>query len=99
VQFRRGKWERELDHRLIEELWACTGDVIAVRFAYEHHAADGSWFRAYGNEHWRFDADGLMTHRYASVNDVPIDETDRLFHRDASGPRPADHPGLSELGL
>ncbi len=99
VEFLTGKWERELDYRLIKELWAFTDDVIAVRFAYEHHDADGQWFRAYGNENWRFDQDGLMTHRHASINDLAIAESDRRFHWDASGPRPADHPGLSELGL
>ncbi|GAB3452280.1 nuclear transport factor 2 family protein [Kineococcus endophyticus] len=99
VQFLTGKWEAELDYRLVKELWAFTGDVIAVRFAYEYHDAAGEWFRAYGNENWRFDADGLMTHRHASINDVAIDAADRRFHWDAPGPRPADHPGLSELGL
>ena len=99
VDFLRGKWERELDYRLVKELWAFTGDVIAVRFAYEFHDADGRWFRAHGNENWRFDAEGLMTHRHASINDVAIVEGERRFHWDAPGPRPADHPGLSELGL
>ncbi|MEW1959937.1 nuclear transport factor 2 family protein [Kineococcus sp. NPDC059986] len=99
VRFLTGKWEAELDYRLVKELWAFTGDVIAVRFAYEYHDAAGAWFRAYGNENWRFDADGLMTHRHASINDVAIDAADRRFHWDAPGPRPADHPGLSELGL
>ncbi|MCE0537784.1 nuclear transport factor 2 family protein [Kineosporia rhizophila] len=99
VEFLTGKWERELDYRLIKELWAYTGDVIAVRFAYEYHNAEGQWFRAYGNENWRFDQDGLMTHRHASINDVAIEESERKFFWDTSGPRPADHPGLSELGL
>lgn len=99
VAFLADKWERELDYRLVKEVWAYTDDVIAVRFAYEYHDADGQWFRAYGNENWRFDADGLMTHRHASINDVAIDESERRFHWDASGPRPADHPGLTELGL
>jgi nuclear transport factor 2 (NTF2) superfamily protein len=99
IEFLAGKWDRELDYRLIKELWAYTGDVIAVRFAYEYRNAEGQWFRAYGNENWRFDKDGLMTHRHASINDVEIDEADRKFFWDNSGPRPADHPGLSELGL
>jgi len=93
------KWERELEYRLIKELWAFTGDVIAVRFAYEYRDASGRWFRAYGNENWHFDEDGLMTHRHASINDVAITEAERMFHWDLSGPRPADHAGLSELGL
>ncbi|MFJ4253877.1 DUF1348 family protein [Microbacterium sp. NPDC090003] len=99
IEFLAGKWDRESDYRLIKELWAYTGDVIAVRFAYEYRNAEGQWFRAYGNENWRFDKDGLMTHRHASINDVEIDEADRKFFWDNSGPRPADHPGLSELGL
>ena len=99
VAFLRRKWARELEYRLVKELWAHTGDVLAVRFAYEFHDADGRWFRAHGNENWRFDADGLMTHRHASINDVPIAEADRLLRWDAPGPRPADHPGLTELGL
>ena len=99
VEFLTGKWERELDYRLIKEVWAHTGDVIAVRFAYEYHDADGQWFRAHGNENWRFDADGLMTHRHASINDVAIAESERKFFWDNAGPRPADHPGLSDLGL
>ena len=93
------KWERELDYRLIKELWAFTDDVIAVRFAYEYQTVEGQWFRAYGNENWRFNEDGLMTHRHASINDVALSESDRKFFWDASGPRPADHPGLSDLGL
>ncbi len=99
VDFLTGKWERELDYRLIKELWAFTDDVIAVRFAYEYHDAQGQWFRAYGNENWRFDQDGLMTHRHASINDLAIAESERKFLWESSGPRPADHPGLSELGL
>ena len=99
VDFLVDKWDRELDYRLIKELWAYTGDVIAVRFAYEYRDAAGQWFRAYGNENWRFDEDGLMTHRHASINDVAIIESDRRFRWDASGSRPADHPGLSDLGL
>jgi nuclear transport factor 2 (NTF2) superfamily protein len=97
-QFLVRKWSRELDYRLIKELWACDGDRIAVRFAYEWHDAGGQWFRSYGNENWRFDADGYMAERHASINDLPIGEAERLF-RWRHGPRPADHPGLSALGL
>ncbi|MGV0853036.1 nuclear transport factor 2 family protein [Mycolicibacterium phlei] len=99
VDFLRDKWSRELDYRLIKELWAFGDDRIGVRFAYEYHDADGKWFRAYGNENWEFAADGLMKTRHASINDVPITEEQRLFHWDRSAPRPADHPGLTELGL
>jgi nuclear transport factor 2 (NTF2) superfamily protein len=99
VEFLTRKWARELDYRLIKELWAFTGARIAVRFAYEYRDDSGNWFRAYGNENWAFDAHGLMQRRYASINDLPIREGDRKFHWDRSGPRPADHPGLSELGL
>jgi uncharacterized protein len=99
VTFLTGKWERELDYRLIKELWAFGDDRIAVRFAHEWRNAQGAWFRAYGNENWAFDADGLMRERHASINDVPIGESDRLFHWDRGGPRPADHPGLGDLGL
>ncbi|WP_420030457.1 DUF1348 family protein [Rhodococcus ruber] len=99
VEFLTDKWDRELDYRLIKELWAYTGDVIAVRFAYEYRDVVGQWFRAYGNENWQFDKDGLMTHRHASINDVAIAESDRKFLWGAPGPRPADHPGLSDLGL
>jgi hypothetical protein len=99
VRFLADKWERELEYRLVKELWAFTDDRIAVRFAYEWHDASGSWFRSYGNENWAFDADGLMAERHASINDVPIEEADRLFRWDRSAPRPADHPGLTELGL
>ena len=99
VEFLTAKWQRELDYRLIKELWAFDGNRIAVRFAYEYHTVDGSWFRAYGNENWLFNDDGLMARRYASINDVAISESERLFHWDSSGPRPADHPSLSDLGL
>jgi nuclear transport factor 2 (NTF2) superfamily protein len=92
------KWERELDYRLIKEVWAFTGDRIAVRFAYEFHDADGRWFRAHGNEQWAFDGEGLMTRREASINDVAIAEADRRFHW-PSGRRPDDHPGLTALGM
>jgi len=98
VGFLRRKWARELDYRLIKELWAFAGDRIAVRFAYEWHDDSGQWFRSYGNENWQFDAEGYMAVRHASINDLPIREAERLFRWD-HGPRPADHPGLSELGL
>jgi len=99
VAFLTRKWNRELDYRLIKELWAFTDDRIAVRFAYEYHDDSGNWFRAYGNENWHFDSHGLMHTRYASINDLPIRPADRLFHWDRSAPRPADHPGLSDLKL
>ena len=97
-RFSRCKWSRELDYRLIKELWAFTGNRIAVRFAYECHDAAGNWFRSYGNENWEFDDDGLMAARHASINDLPIREEERKF-RWPLGRRPDDHPGLSELGL
>ena len=92
------KWARELDYRLIKELWAFRENRIAVRFAYEWHDDSGNWFRSYGNENWAFDARGLMEHRFASINDLPIREADRLFHWPL-GRRPDDHAGLSDLGL
>ncbi len=98
VAFLQRKWSRELDYRLIKEIWAHGEDRIAVRFAYEWHDDSGNWYRSYGNENWEFDLDGLMKKRYASINDLPIGEVDRLF-RWPSGRRPDDHPGLSELGL
>ena len=98
VSFLTRKWQRELDYRLIKELWAFDCDRIAVRFAYEFHDDSGQWFRAYGNENWEFNAEGLMHHRHASINDVQINEADRLFHW-PQGRRPDDHPGLSDLGL
>lgn len=98
VSFLTRKWAHELDYRLIKELWAFDGDRIAVRFAYEYHDAIGQWFRAYGNENWQFGPDGLMHHRHASINDLAITESDRLF-RWPLGRRPDDHPGLSDLGL
>jgi uncharacterized protein len=99
VAFLTRKWNREFDYRLIKELWAYTGNRIAVRFAYEYHDDSGSWFRAYGNENWEFDGHGLMRFRHASINDLPISPDARLFHWDSSASRPADHPGLSDLGL
>jgi len=99
VAFLRRKWARELDYRLIKELWAWETNRIAVRFAYEWHDDSGNWFRAYGNENWEFDERGLMRTRHASINDVPIKESERKFHWDRSGPRPKDHPGLTDLGL
>jgi nuclear transport factor 2 (NTF2) superfamily protein len=98
VQFLTRKWERELDYRLIKELWVFDGNRIAVRFAYESHDAAGNWFRSYGNENWEFDEHGLMHRRYASINDLPIKESERKYHWPL-GRRPDDHPGLSELGL
>jgi nuclear transport factor 2 (NTF2) superfamily protein len=92
------KWQRELDYRLIKELWACRENRIAVRFAYEWHDDSGQWFRSYGNENWEFDAEGLMAVRIASINDRPIAEADRLYRWPASR-RPDDHPGLGALGL
>jgi len=99
VEFLIRKWERELDYRLIKELWAFTDNRIAVRFAYEYHDDSGSWFRAYGNENWEFAENGLMLYRHASINDRPIKQPERKFHWDRNGPRPANHPGLSDLGL
>ena len=97
-EFLQRKWARELDCRLIKELWACAGNRIAVRFAYECHDAAGQWFRSYGNENWEFTDQGLMRLRYASINDLPIAAAHRKFHWPL-GRRPDDHPGLSELGL
>jgi uncharacterized protein len=94
----RRKWDRELDYRLIKELWAFTGNRIAVRFAYEWHDDSGQWYRSHGNENWAFNDQGLMTHRHASINDQPIAESDRRFFWPL-GRRPDDHPSLSDLGL
>ena len=96
--FLTDKWRRENDYRLIKELWAFSENRIAVRFAYEWRSHDGNWFRSYGNENWEFGADGLMINRYACINDLPIQESERKF-RWPQGRRPDDHPGLSELGL
>jgi nuclear transport factor 2 (NTF2) superfamily protein len=97
-EFLQRKWARELDYRLIKELWAFSGARIAVRFAYECHDDSGQWFRSYGNENWEFNAQGLMMRRYASINDLPINASERLFHW-PPGRRPDEHAGLSELGL
>jgi nuclear transport factor 2 (NTF2) superfamily protein len=98
VRFLRRKWEKELNYRLIKELWAFHGARIAVRFAYEWHDDSGHWFRAYGNENWEFDGSGLMRQRIASINDLPIKESERKYHW-ALGKRPDGHPSLSDLGL
>ena len=98
VQFLKRKWARELDYRLIKELWTVNDNRIAVRFAYEWHDDSGHWYRSYGNENWAFDGNGLMQYRYASINDLPIKENERKFHWPL-GRRPDDHPGLGDLGL
>ena len=98
LAFLRRKWDRELDYRLIKELWGFRESRMAVRFAYEWHDDAGQWFRSYGNENWQFNAAGLMTHRYSSINDMPIRETDRKFHWPL-GRRPDDHPGLNSFGF
>lgn len=98
IEFLKRKWTKELDYRLIKELWAYEGNRIAVRFAYEFHDDSGNWFRSYGNENWEFDGDGLMRLRFASINDLPIDESDRKYHW-ALGRRPDEHAGLSDLGF
>lgn len=98
VEFLTRKWNRELDYRLIKELWAFDNNRIAVRFAYEFRDDSGQWYRSYGNENWEFDAHGLMAVRHASINDMRISESERKYHWPL-GPRPKDHPGLSELGL
>ena len=92
------KWNRELDYRLIKELWTFAGNRIAVRFAYEWHDDSGQWYRSYGNENWQFDENGLMTHRHASINDLRIAEANRKYHWPL-GRRPDDHPSLSDLGF
>lgn len=96
--FLQRKWAREIEYRLIKELWAFAGHRIAVRFAYEWRDDAGNWFRSYGNENWEFDDNGLMAKRFASINDLPIRESERKFHW-PQGRRPDDHPGLSDLGL
>ena len=98
IDFLARKWARELDYRLIKELWAFTDNRLAVRFAYEWRDDSGQWYRSYGNENWEFDTEGLMQRRFASINDLPIAESERKFHWPL-GRRPDDHAGLSELGL
>lgn len=98
VAFLERKWAKELEYRLIKELWAYTDNRIAVRFSYEYRTKEGQWYRAYGNENWEFDAEGLMRRREASINDVAIEEKDRLF-RWPQGTRPDDHPGISQLDI
>jgi uncharacterized protein len=98
IAFLSRKWTRELDYRLIKELWAFGGNRIAVRFAYESHDDSGNWFRSYGNENWEFDEQGLMVVRHASINDLPIKDSQRKYHWPL-GRRPDDHPGLSDLGF
>jgi uncharacterized protein len=98
IEFLSRKWARELDYRLIKEMWAFTGNRIAVRFAYEWHDDSAHWYRSYGNENWEFNDEGLMTSRFASINDLPILESDRKYYW-ALGRRPDDHAGLSDLGL
>ncbi|WP_049447952.1 DUF1348 family protein [Stenotrophomonas maltophilia] len=97
-QFLERKWNKELEYRLIKELWAFTENRIAVRYAYEWHDDSGNWFRSYGNENWEFGEDGLMQRRFSCINDLPIKESDRKFHWPL-GRRPDDHPGLSDLGM
>jgi len=99
VAFLTRKWAKELDNRLIKELWAFAENRIAVRFAYEWHDDSGNWFRSYGNENWEFAENGLMRRRLASINDLPIKDADRKYHWDRSAPRPANHASLSELDL
>ncbi|KRB62051.1 hypothetical protein ASE04_19400 [Rhizobium sp. Root708] len=98
IDFLSRKWRRELEYRLIKELWAFADNRIAVRFAYEWHDDSENWFRSYGNENWEFEANGLMRKRFASINDVPIQEQDRRFHW-PQGRRPDEHPGLSDFGF
>ncbi len=98
IQFLTRKWAKELDYRLIKELWAFSNNRIAVRFAYEWHDEGGDWFRSYGNENWEFNPDGLMQRRYASINDLSIQESERRYLWPL-GRRPDDHPGLSDFGL
>ena len=99
IAFLARKWARELDYRLIKELWCFGESRIAVRFAYEWHDDSSNWFRSYGNENWEFSSEGLMRRRFASINDLCIKETERKFHWDRKAPRPSDHPGLSQLNL
>ena len=99
VSFLTHKWKTELEYRLVKELWAYDDSRIAVRFAYEYRNLQGQWFRAYGNENWEFDDKGLMRERHASINDLPIKESERKLHWDTDAVRPANSPGLTELGL
>jgi len=98
IDFLTRKWAKELDYRLVKEIWTFANSRIAVRFAYEWHDQSGQWFRSYGNENWEFDWNGLMRTRIASINDTPISKSERKYHWPL-GPRPADHPGLGDLGL
>ena len=98
IEFLNGKWEKELDYRLIKELWAFSDNHIAVRYVYEWHNSEGQWFRSHGNENWAFNEKGLMQERHASINDIAIEESERKFLWEA-GKRPEEHPGLTELGL
>ncbi len=99
VAFLIQKWDRERDYRLIKEIWGFGENRIAVRFASESMGTDGLWYRSYGNENWQFDAEGRCQFRHASINDLQISESERLYRWDAPGPRPGDHPGLTDLGL
>ena len=99
VSFLTHKWKTELEYRLVKELWAFGDSRIAVRFAYEYRNLQGQWFRAYGNENWEFDKEGLMRERHASINDLPIEESERKLHWDTNSVRPANSPGLTALGL
>ena len=99
VDFLAGKWAQELEYRLIKELWAFAGNRLAVRFAYEYRNSQGDWFRSYGNENWEFTEEGLLKTRHASINDLPISESQRYFRWPPGAPRPSDHPGLTDLGL
>lgn len=99
IDFLRAKWARELGYHLVKELWATDGSRIAVRYFYESHDPDGQWWRSFGNENWDFTEDGLMHTRHSSINDVPIDEADRVLRWGSGQPRPQGHPGLSELGF
>lgn len=98
IEFLKQKWERELNYRLIKELWAFDDNRIAARYCYESQSTSGQWYRSYGNENWQFDEDGLMRWRHSSINDLAI-EAERKFHWDINGPRPMEHSGLSDLGL
>lgn len=96
-EFLSGKWQKERDYRLVKDLWTFSENRIAVRYQYEYHNSEGQWFRAYGNELWEFDEEGLMVRREASINDLPIQESERKFHWPLSGPRPVEHPGIQNV--